>query len=256
MEITVIEAQELEKRFLGSIEDAQDAFERIVESRAWVQLGHETFVDWYQTRVVPKMRSLSAKPTKELQEVVIKTITAEEANLPKAQQHRSREIADLVGMSQAAVSAVVRSASEQKCSDVDQGKQPDSSQVIEATVASLENIERHDLAAKLQSGEVTVDQVHEVLAAEAAEEKKASESDIKRTADLLVALRKLRRTTREVSTKFIELMPLGVAANAPEVFAEHVEWLEVAIGYIKSTLSTGTIDEELVKLIEEESNSD
>lgn len=247
--ITVSEAQQLEDSFLRGLGNAQDAFEQMLVTSAWLQLGYVSFVDWWTQRVAPVLKTLAARPQPQVQERVIKQIAAEEAALPKAQRHSTRAIAELVGVSHMQVS---RSLSGTNVSDKDLAT---SQKVIDATVTDLEKIERIDLSEKLRAGEVTVSEIHDTLAAEAAERKKLSETAEKRTAELLIALRKLRRVTRDVAVQFIELVPLGVTPEAPQVFSEHIEWVRVALQHIESTLNTGTLDDELAKLIAQEMDS-
>lgn len=103
--IDVDEARKREESFLGRLADAQDDYEWIVEHQAWVQLGHDTFADWWTTRVQPQMRALSMRPTREIAARVIEQVRTEEAELPPAQQRTQRELAELVGVTQQAVSA-------------------------------------------------------------------------------------------------------------------------------------------------------
>lgn len=97
--ITAEIAFNLEAEFLGGLEDAQFAYERIVETEAWNLLGFDTFADWWAQRVQPVMRALSMRPTREIAASVVERVREEEAELPPAQRRTQRELADMVGIS-------------------------------------------------------------------------------------------------------------------------------------------------------------
>jgi hypothetical protein len=91
-------AQELEKAFLAGLEDAQAAYEQIVETQAWTELGFDTFAGWWDQRVQPTMRALSMRPTREIAAAVIEQVRQEEADLPPVQRRTQQELADMVGV--------------------------------------------------------------------------------------------------------------------------------------------------------------
>lgn len=90
-------ARQLEEAFLGGLEDAQNAYEEIVAAQAWTTLGYDTFAEWWQDRVVPAMRALSMRPTKEVAASVVEQVRQEEAELPPAQRRTQAEMAEMVG---------------------------------------------------------------------------------------------------------------------------------------------------------------
>jgi hypothetical protein len=90
-------ARQLEEAFLGGLEDAQTAYEEIVATQAWTELGYDTFAEWWTDRVTPTMRALSMRPTKEIAASVVEQVRQEEAELPPAQRRRERELAEMVG---------------------------------------------------------------------------------------------------------------------------------------------------------------
>ncbi len=100
MPIAEAEALELEEAFLSGLNDAQDAYERIVAEEAWTALGHETFADWWGQRVQPTMRALRLRPTPELAAAVVGQVRKEEAELPPLQRRTHKELADLAGTSE------------------------------------------------------------------------------------------------------------------------------------------------------------
>lgn len=117
MSITVKEAKRLEDSFLGGITEAQDAYEQIVAEEAWTVLGYDTFTEWWADRVAPLMRQLSMYPNRKLAAKVIEQVRAEEEDLPAAQRRTQRELGELVGVTQQAVSA--RSVQDKKLSEAD-----------------------------------------------------------------------------------------------------------------------------------------
>lgn len=92
------EAQRLEAAFLAGLNDAQDAYERIVRASAWTVLGFGTFAEWWEARVRPIMRALSMRPTREIATAVVDQVRQEEAELPPAQRRTQQELAEMVGI--------------------------------------------------------------------------------------------------------------------------------------------------------------
>jgi hypothetical protein len=90
-------AADLERRFLAGLDDAQTAYEEIVATEAWLDLGHESFTSWWEGTVRPAMRALSMRPTREIAAAVVEKVRQEEADLPPAQRRTQRELADLIG---------------------------------------------------------------------------------------------------------------------------------------------------------------
>lgn len=102
---SITEASDLEAAFLAGLEEAQGAYERIVATQAWTALGFGSFAAWWDERVAPTMRALSMKPTREIAAAVIEQVRQEEAALPPTQRRTQQELADMVGVSQQAISA-------------------------------------------------------------------------------------------------------------------------------------------------------
>lgn len=96
--LTAEQAESLEDAFLGGLDEAQHAYERIVEHEAWTLLGFETFTAWWADRVQPMMRALSMRPTREIAAAVVERVREEEAELPAAQRRTQRELANMVGV--------------------------------------------------------------------------------------------------------------------------------------------------------------
>lgn len=92
------EAARREESFIGNLADAQDDYEWIVEHRAWLTLGYDSFADWWSDRVTPIMRALSMRPTREIAASVVEQVRAEEVELPPAQRRTQRELAELAGV--------------------------------------------------------------------------------------------------------------------------------------------------------------
>lgn len=91
------DARRLEAAFLAGLEEAQGAYERIVETEAWIALGYDTFAGWWDERIRPAMRALSMRPTREIAAAVVERVREEEADLPPAQRRREYELAEMVG---------------------------------------------------------------------------------------------------------------------------------------------------------------
>lgn len=117
--LTAADAQELERSFLSGLNDAQDAYERIIATEAWTALGHDSFAEWWSAKVQPSMRALSMRPTKEIASAAIARVKSDEAALPPAQRRRDSELADMVGVDQKTVSNWSRSATEETSSEGD-----------------------------------------------------------------------------------------------------------------------------------------
>lgn len=133
-DLTTDEARQLEEAFLAGLNDAQDAYERIVHGSAWIALGYGTFAEWWEIRVRPIMRALSMRPTREIAAAVIEQVRQEEAELPSAQRRTQRELAEMVGVTQQAISS--RSAPHKKLSedDLDEPTWPEVRKPVEAAL--------------------------------------------------------------------------------------------------------------------------
>ena len=103
--LAISEAQRLEDAFLNGLNDAQDAYERIVAAQAWTALGFSTFADWWESRVRPAMTALSMRPTREIAAAVVDRVREEEVGLPAAQRRTQRELAEMVGVDRSALAS-------------------------------------------------------------------------------------------------------------------------------------------------------
>lgn len=112
-DVTQAEAHDLEAAFLGGLDQAQDAYERIMATQAWTQLGHDSYADWWRVRVVPTMRALSMKPTREIAAAGIEQVRREDEERPAAQRHTQREIGDMFGVSDESVARAIGARSPQ-----------------------------------------------------------------------------------------------------------------------------------------------
>jgi len=115
---TEAQARHHEDAFLRDLSGAQDHYEWIVEHQAWRELGHDSYADWWESKVAPIMRALSMRPTREIANDVLERVQAEEAELPKAQRRTQRQLAEMTGVSQRTVSRS-RSLPEPNGSNVD-----------------------------------------------------------------------------------------------------------------------------------------
>jgi hypothetical protein len=93
-------AADLERRFLAGLDDAQTAYEQIVATEAWLELGHDSFSAWWDSAVRPTMRALSMRPTREIAAAVVERVQQEEAELPPVQRRTQRELGEMVGITQ------------------------------------------------------------------------------------------------------------------------------------------------------------
>ena len=132
-------AEDLEKAFLAGLEDAQAAYEQIVETQAWTDLGFDTFAGWWDERVRPTMRALSMRPTREIQAAVVEQVRAEEAELPPAQQRTQRELAEMVGLSEKTLQRQNQDRPERTMSATTD-LEPEGSPVVEAMTAAIEEV--------------------------------------------------------------------------------------------------------------------
>lgn len=104
------EAGRREASFLKNITGAQDDLEWILTNRAWTQLGFERVAEWWDAKVGPVLDGLDLKPSQAMVERVIRTIVADEAELPKVQRRTQREIASIARASQSKVSRLLADA--------------------------------------------------------------------------------------------------------------------------------------------------
>lgn len=148
------EAQLLEEAFLGGLEDMQNAYERIVETEAWLSLGFDSFAGWWQQRVMPTMRALSMRPTREIAAAVVEKVREEEADLPPAQRRTQRELADMVGMDRSSLAnrdgsrSAPRAESRQPDLETEPVAMPARQDVADTITAALD--ERAQQAAEIQ----------------------------------------------------------------------------------------------------------
>lgn len=112
-------AKQLETQFLTALNDAQDAYEQIIMHRAWLDLGFDTFGEWWRARVMPIMHSLQMRPTKEITQRGIEQVKEEEKDLPKAQKTTQREMGEMFRVDQKTVSNRTRSTFEENSSGAD-----------------------------------------------------------------------------------------------------------------------------------------
>lgn len=133
-------AQELETAFLAGLEDAQGAYEQIVETQAWTDLGFDTFAGWWDERVRPTMRALSMRPTREIAAAVVEQVREEEAELPPAQRRTQRELAEMVGVERSALASRDGSRSVQREESRPADLAPQSSPLVEAMTAAVQEV--------------------------------------------------------------------------------------------------------------------
>lgn len=99
----VASPEELERRIVAGLADAQEAYEDFVSMEGWTQRGFDSFASWWSGVVVPVMRSLSMRPTREIAAKVIERVREEERDLPSTQRRTQAEIGRLVGVGEATV---------------------------------------------------------------------------------------------------------------------------------------------------------
>jgi hypothetical protein len=132
------EARRHEASFLGNMKQAKADFDWIVAHEAWTQLGHATFADWWDVRVMPVAAGLGMRPTREIARTVIEKVVEDQRDLPKAQQRTQREIAAMVGVDRSTVARSTPGAnargSDLEATPVD---------AVDAMHAALEDIDAH-----------------------------------------------------------------------------------------------------------------
>lgn len=120
--ITRADAERLEQQFLGGLNDAQDAYEQFVAAEAWTALGHETYVDWWTVKVVPVMRALKMRPTREIVATGIDQVRKEETALPPLQRRTQKELGEMFDVDQKTVSNSERSSRQENSYGRDLGE--------------------------------------------------------------------------------------------------------------------------------------
>lgn len=104
-------AVDLERRILAGLADAQEAYEEFVSIEGWMERGFDSFADWWSTTVVPTMRALSMRPTREIAAKVIERVREEEQALPPAQRRTNAELGALAGVEETTVRRITGSRS-------------------------------------------------------------------------------------------------------------------------------------------------
>lgn len=140
-------AQELEAAFLAGLGDVQDLYHQIIETQAWTDLGWDSFGDWWDRRVKPAMQALSMRPTREIAAAVVEQVRAEEAELPPAQRRTQRELAEMVGSSEATVGRLAGTRSTTASADARTDLEPPppmpaQQEIADAIVAEIDDIRR------------------------------------------------------------------------------------------------------------------
>src|SRR5258706_16211402 len=89
------EAQKREQSFLNNLAAAQEDFEWIIDHSAWLTLGYDSFAEWWRIRIVPVMKALQMKPTRDIVEMGVHQVQKDDLLLPKSQRHFQREIGEM-----------------------------------------------------------------------------------------------------------------------------------------------------------------
>ncbi len=92
-------AADLEARILAGLADAQEAYEEFVATEGWLERGYDSFGEWWSSTVVPTMRALSMRPTREIAARVDEQLRVDNESLPPAQRYTQRDRAELTGLS-------------------------------------------------------------------------------------------------------------------------------------------------------------
>lgn len=220
--LTAADAQELERSFLSGLNDAQDAYERIIAAEAWTALGHDSFAEWWSAKVQPSMRALSMRPTKEIASAAIARVKSDEAALPPAQRRRDSELADMVGVDQKTVSNWSRSTVEETSSDVDL-EDPNAPESAGAVTAPLADSGTTD---EPVSGISDTDPAPNPSSAHGSTPPpnlRPADSDAKRALDEALALDSARRAAITGLTKALTFLnPVSVA---PAKLAAEYAWV-------------------------------
>lgn len=95
-----VEAHSKEQSFLRAAQTAQDDLIWLINNEAWSALGFDTFADWWDARVSPVLDELPMlRPTREVAQLVIDRVRAEDEARPKSQRRTSKQLAAMVGLS-------------------------------------------------------------------------------------------------------------------------------------------------------------
>lgn len=119
--IDFAEARKREQSFLDRMSGAQGDYEWLIENEAWTVLGHDSFADWWSARVVPVMRALSMRPTREITAKGIEQVKKEDAALPKTWRHTQQDIGEMFDVPKSTVGNQTRSLPDPNGPRVDLG---------------------------------------------------------------------------------------------------------------------------------------
>lgn len=136
--VDAAEAARREQSFLGNLANAQDDYEWIVANEAWTGLGHDSFAAWWRVRVVPVMRALSMRPTREIAAAGIEQVRREDVERPPAQRHTQREIGEMFGVTQQAIASRFAPDKNLSPADLDETPMPARQDVADAIVADID----------------------------------------------------------------------------------------------------------------------
>jgi hypothetical protein len=108
------EAGRREQKLLQHYSAAQDDLQWIVDNNAHVDLGFETFTEWYKARVLPAVKAAGLRPTPEFALYVLDRVLADDGIKPAAQKHIHRELAEITGLSDHALRRALQDRSERR----------------------------------------------------------------------------------------------------------------------------------------------
>jgi len=108
----IADARRHEASFLRNIAAAGEDHAWIIANQAWLQLGFDTFVDWYEARVAPVAARLGLRPAREQAKAALEQAAQEQRALPPKERRPQRELARVFGVSQPTVSRALGDSNE------------------------------------------------------------------------------------------------------------------------------------------------
>lgn len=89
------EAERHEGVLLKGIGSVQESFDWIVDNGAWTDLGFESVVEWWETRIRPVMVQMELRPSADMANKLLAKVREQERALPPAQRRTQKELAEV-----------------------------------------------------------------------------------------------------------------------------------------------------------------
>jgi hypothetical protein len=133
------EAGRRERKLLEHYSAAQEDLQWIVDNNAHVDLGFETFTEWYKARVLPAVKAAGLRPTPEFALYVLDRVLADDGIKPAAQKHIHRELAEITGLSDHALRRALQDRSGRRNDAGADLEEAPKSPLVEAMTQAIED---------------------------------------------------------------------------------------------------------------------